>query len=587
MPRKQNGFGSFKAFDLNGVNSRIDKGKKRGAAGSYPSDRRYGSSITRSAIEQFDMDSTWARWRRGMEYYYQGAYLEFEPSNAVLYQGTKEEIPVSFSGYRFATKNADSRAHYAVQRQVTKSVKLGIVEAIDNDEAIHTEQKQYREIHLHIKHGDLETDIVLLRSIGERITSGKIDANIINVLNRDGIPAVYFGKTEAAGARMEFKLSLPDVLKAEKIKENGLDYLIGKTVYLPDFYQFEQINNKTTDFIDSELTFSVRMASVITNTAVEILDNSDGLPPTLDELKSLPSIFETTNKAEAVMTAEFVFQKSDYQRFFGRQYMTADLVNTEVSRAAFAIQPVTILGYRRADEENALYIESMPFQTSLTLYSAPRARRTIVLSDNSFTKREPDDALNRKYGLDLSTAPVTLWQKMKIDIDPWYDETFVKDDVVEFATIYTCSCPAYLHAQIRSPEAYDSEGRTVNRQKKAPLPTAKGASTAEANGLLRVAGIIDSWATDRYKKGFKVCKHTIATMFADRIRVMEPNTFPSQETRNKFEEKLQADIAEVGAEFSALLERSDITTVEIIYALAEALNLDDTEIGYVIATAKS
>ena len=68
---------------------------------------------------------------------------------------------------------------------------------------------------------------------------------------------------------------------------------------------------------------------------------------------------------------------------------------------------------------------------------------------------------------------------------------------------------------------------------------------------------------------------------------MEPNTFQSQETRDKFEEKLKADISEVGEEFSALLERSDITTVEIIYALAEALNLDDTEIGYVIATAKS
>ena len=55
MPRKQNGFGKAKSFTVPGVNKinhRIDKGKGSGAAGSYPSNRGYGSTITRSAIEQ-------------------------------------------------------------------------------------------------------------------------------------------------------------------------------------------------------------------------------------------------------------------------------------------------------------------------------------------------------------------------------------------------------------------------------------------------------------------------------------------------------------------------------------------------------
>ena len=74
-------------------------------------------------------------------------------------------------------------------------------------------------------------------------------------------------------------------------------------------------------------------------------------------------------------------------------------------------------------------------------------------------------------------------------------------------------------------------------------------------------------------------------MFVNKIRVQEPNTLPSYETRLKFEEKLAADIQEVADEFRSQLERSEITTVEIVYALAEALNLDDIELGFVLATS--
>ena len=74
-------------------------------------------------------------------------------------------------------------------------------------------------------------------------------------------------------------------------------------------------------------------------------------------------------------------------------------------------------------------------------------------------------------------------------------------------------------------------------------------------------------------------------MFINKIRVQEPNTFPSVDTREKFEAKLAADIREVADEFNAQLKRSEMTTVEIIYALAEALNLDAIELGYVLLTS--
>ena len=89
-----------------------------------------------------------------------------------------------------------------------------------------------------------------------------------------------------------------------------------------------------------------------------------------------------------------------------------------------------------------------------------------------------------------------------------------------------------------------------------------------------------------YRKGFKLCKHSIAAMFINKIRVQEPNTFPTDESRRDFETKLAQDINEVADEFNSQLRRSEITTVEIVYALAEALNLDDIELGFVLLGSK-
>ena len=75
-------------------------------------------------------------------------------------------------------------------------------------------------------------------------------------------------------------------------------------------------------------------------------------------------------------------------------------------------------------------------------------------------------------------------------------------------------------------------------------------------------------------------------MFINKIRVQEPNTFPSIESRLKFEEKLAKEIQEVGDEFLGQMQRSEITTIEVVAALAEALNLDDVELGYVFLTSK-
>ena len=54
MPRKQNGFGSFANSGFKGVNSNVKSGKGSSALGRYPSERKFGSTVQRSVIEQYN-----------------------------------------------------------------------------------------------------------------------------------------------------------------------------------------------------------------------------------------------------------------------------------------------------------------------------------------------------------------------------------------------------------------------------------------------------------------------------------------------------------------------------------------------------
>ena len=583
MPRKQNGFGKVKSF-ANFSSNRIDKGKSPGAFGSYPSNRRYGSTVTRSAVEQYNLDSTWSRWRKGMEYYYQAAYLEFQETDAVLFQGTEVEIPVTFSGYRFATKNADSNTHYAIQRTIDDNIILGYVQEIYNDQLRYPDNYANQEIWVKTIAGrNLMSDITLLRAQGERVGSGTTAANIKYVLKTDGKPTLYTGKSFPDGVTVRSTVPLNEILQSEFVQEEGVQALVGKVVYQPDLYT---LRPKTLfdQFVDDTNSFSVRTNEINGGVRISILDSNTNLPPTLGDIESLTAIYKTENGTSR-LTGDFFFRKSDYQRFFGKQYLTADVVRNEVAELAYAIMPYTILGVKEDPSTGLLELTSVPFQATLSMFVPPAQDRIIVFSDNSFTTMEDDYDSDGNYKHAALAPGEKPWRRLNLDVNPWQDQTFSAGETLLFADLYTCSCPAYLHAKIRSPETKDEEGNLVNRQSRAPAPTAKGASTYDGAGINKVSSIIESWATEQYKRGFKVCKHTIASMFINKIRVMEPNTFPTFEAREAFEEKLTKEIEEVAQEFNDQLKRSEITTVEIVYALAEALNLDDVELGYVMQSA--
>lgn len=585
MPRKKNGYGNFNVNNIKGVSSSFKKGKGSASAGNYPSVRSFGSTLTRSAIEQYDLESTWSRWRRGFEYYSQGAYLDFTQTNAVLYQGTSFEVPVTFIGQRFATKNADSRTHYAIRREVDQNQQLGVIIERYNDEIAYPQYKRDKEIWLKLDTSAGSSDDLLLRSVGERITDGVTAANISWVLTSAKRPAVYLGKSQNKGVVAVTTVSLSAVMATEFITNNNGDIqsLVGEAVNMPDFYKNRSISAQDK-FTDYPHEFRVNLEETITNTSIQILDTSKGLPPTLGEIDPATQIFSTTT-ASGSLEGDFIYEKERYQRFFGQQYLTADLVRSELAQLAYGILPWKIQSVKADSTNNQLTITSEPFQSSLQLYTPSETFRYVILPDKGFTIKTQDVDKDGNYNHPQPKPGEKLWEKIDLAVDPWIDEIFSNNQPLSISEIYTCSCPSYLHAVLRNPQSTDDDGRKINRQQRLPTPTAKGASTYESIGLLRTVGIAESWATDEYKKSFKVCKHTIAAMFIDKVRVMEPNTFPSADTREKFEAKLTKDIEEVAEEFTAQLRRSEVTQIEVIYALAEALNLDDVEIGYVLLTS--
>lgn len=588
MPRKQNGFGNPKSFAFKPVNKRTDVSKVRGAAGSYPSDRRFGTSVQRSVIEKYNLDSDWTKWRKGYEYYNQAAWYRLQDLDefsgeytdsqiqSKLYQGTPYEVDVVFDGYKFATKNADSNNHYVMKRTTVNSPDLGVVTGVYNDPVKYPDFRASREIHVD---GNPGADArLLLQMIGERITDGETEATLNYILNSNEHPALYIGKTYENPT--EVVVSVNTAVLGDSSINNPQD-LVGKIVWIKNFFVEKDIDKfPEFEFIDAPYYFVVNSLDKQSNVEIEVLDPSQEiLPPSLYDISTLPSVF-TSDDATYTISGTHIFQKDLYQRYWGKQYLTAELVEKEVSSASYSVFPFTILGVKEL--EGVLEFTSVPFTSELKMYSPPDGNATLVFTDYSFTKTSIDE-YNGEYYHSLGAPGSQPWLVIDTDVDPWMDEVFTTGNSLRPATVYTCSCPNHSHAILRAPQATQDNGtRKVNRQRRYPLPTVLGRSDFNSIGLNAAAGLVESWESREHRMGVKMCKHSIASMFIDKIKVKEPNSYPTLEAREEFEKKLKKEIEEVAEEFGVSYKRGGITTLEIIFALAQGLNLDEVETAYVM-----
>ena len=590
MPKKQNGFGDSKSLAFNKINSTVTRGKHKKASGYYPSDRSFGSSVHRSVLDQYNLDSDWVKWRKGFEYYNKAAWYELEEYDEIngtysqqkidskLYQGTAYEVDVEFTGYRFATSNADSSNHYVMKRTPKSEPLIGTITAVRNDSFTYKENKALREIWCQINTGN---DYKLLyQMIGERITDTVTTATLKRVLTSSGRPGIYKGKS-TEGTVITSRVPLASVLASTYIQEKNGDVqsLVGKICYIPDFYVEKALSSvNTANFKDQEEFFTTEIEDTNTSVGLQILDVTTDLPPSLYDISTLTPIYQTTT-ADVTLESTYSFKKSDHQRFFGKQYLTAELAESETTDVTYSILPFVINSVRI--DGTHLLIQSVSFKSEFKLF-ANIENGFLIFTDNSFTN-EVDDYYNGQYYHQLGDPNDPIWKRIETDTDPWMDEVFTTSNNLRPAVTYACSCPNFASAQLRMPQSSQTpDERQTNRQERYPLPSALSPSTYDKQGQIGAAGFLQSWEREERKLGFKMCKHTIAAMFIDKLKVVEPNAYPTVDSRLKFEEKLSKEIDEVEARFVDSYKRSGITTLELVFALGQGLNLDDIEIAMVI-----
>ena len=588
MPRKQNGFGNSKSLAFKPRKS-VSQGKAQGAAGFYPSNRRYGTSVHRSVIEKYDLDSDWVKWRKGFEYYNRAAWYKLETYDpytqeyseakiiSKLYQGTDYEVDVEFTGYKFATTASDSNNHYVMKRTTVSDVDLGTITTIKNDARLYPDEKLNREI---LVSGIPGADSrLLLQMIGERITDGTTEASLNYVLNSLDHPALYIGKSP-----QETPVEITAVLDGTKLEGNIQDY-VGKIIYVKDFYKEKDIGDvDSIEFIDDINTFDVKVEDTLNGVEIQILDpGAEDLPPSLYDITSLDVLATTT--ADVTLNGTYRYDKSLYQRFFGQQYLTAEVVEDEIISLSYTVMPFTILGIQQIPGSTDVDVRAVPFKGELRMYTEV-TDATLSFADWSFTQTDVD-AYDGVYYHQLGAPDEEPWMRINTDIDPWMDEIFTSGEPLKPATVYSCSCPNHAQAILRAPqETDDTNTRRVNRQRRYPLPTVLGQNDLTGTGLQQAAGRIESWESREHKMSFKMCKHSIASMFIEHIKTQEPNKYPTVDTRLAFEEKMNKEMDEVGRKFVASYKRGGITALEIVFAMAQGLNLDDVELAYVVLNSK-
>ena len=628
MPKKQNGFGNTKSFAFKG-SGRTDVGLKPKAYGTYPSNRQYGTSVHRTVKEKWNLDSNWTKWRKGYELYNIAGYSllrvinpNYDPGlpidkdtnpeyvvadlSSLLYQGTAYAIETLFTGYEFPTMGSDVNTHYVAKRSVSTDSNLGVISQVLNDDSIYKEQKKYREIWCKGL-PDTERGRLLLQMINDRLTDGETEATLKYVLTSEDKPAIYLGKTPPATApeagqfnfqQTQVTVTIPvdDVeiienrkgryvinqglntfnleTKSVDILKNPQD-LIGKVIYIPNFF----IEKPVTDideitWTDGRDYFGVFVNETEINQEVIGLDPGVSvLPPSMYDISTLPKIFKSKN-ASYQISGTYVFQKSNYQRFYGKQYLTSDVVEDAVTDVSYSVLPFLVLS--ATIENNNLIIQSEPFKSEIKFYPPLTGDGSLVFSDHSFCKYriEVDKQGNKINRFDYA---------VDTNVDPWQDEVFTTGNPLQPADVYTCSCPSYSKSITAIPQQTQNYGeRRVNRQRRYPLPTALSSNRFENLGIDSASGKITSWESEVDRQGFKLCKHTIAARFVDNVKVLEPSQYPTVEARVQFEKKLEKDLEDLDQNFRLSFQRSGISLAEIVFSLAQGLNLDDVETAYVM-----
>ena len=238
MARKQNGFGNSKSFAFKG-GGRVDKGKKVASVGGWPSDRSFGSIVKPTVIQRFNKLSNWVQWRKGLELWNKGLYVDFDFGEifAELFASCAFIQKVTFKSFRFPSSSIDNAAHYVTKRIPESSEPFGsILSPYEGVEDVVVDDTKASSLSNQIANKErwyffepFAAYPVLHRILNERITSiatqyddriatSAVVKNIISAAT--GRPAIYEGHTDGKTAKI--KILVPDRTFKDQSEANSV-----------------------------------------------------------------------------------------------------------------------------------------------------------------------------------------------------------------------------------------------------------------------------------------------------------------------------------------------------------------------------
>ena len=582
MPRKQNGFGNFKSSGVRKADSSFKAPGVIKSPGTYPGVRTYGTRVTRTAVEKFNVDALYARWRRGYEYYSTNSFNDYDfPALATFFTGQAAQVSFALEVKRFSstTGKEDSAVHYAVKRlqREGEDYTVATIDQVFDDQLLNLKAKERGELWC-----SLDGYAGLLHKLGgEEVQSNvgstrSVGATVRMLFDDQRRPNVFIGTTGGNTSSIVYRVPLADLTIPVQAYAG--------TVAIPrDAADFMPIGNST--FRDDAFTFEFEcnMENMLMGRLIFIRPL-----PQNEQRNSLDVrgtfIGQTTN-ATASMNDTFTVQKEPYQQWFGNRYISAQEIESYIQWMSIQTPPLFIM--EASQDATHAYFRTVPIEMTLKLHGELNGG-FVAFSTNSFTKttfKETQQRLNN----DTLAVEETDIHTMIPDLDPYFlpGTSFRAGDVLSLGPQYTCSCPAYSHAVVRSPEQTYKDMYNPDKQKKKNRQTAYPMPSAGANknpeGLSEQAsGIINTWATMSDKMRFSACKHTFASMFDDNIQVQEPNSYPAMRDRLLFEEKVALEFANVAVPPQAVARAEVDQSVDLAWAISQQIQLSDTELGSIL-----
>ena len=365
MPRKQNGFGNFKSFSVKSFDAKLDKGKKIQGTGQYPSNREFGTTVTRSVVQQWNLESTWAMWRKGYEYARLNNWVDLNVKFfAYLFSGTTSRLRADFICKRFPSLTNDTATRYVVKREIAPSLvdpRFATITNIINDPTESEQSRknfQNKEIWLQVDNsgvtdGPNETRFdVIKRLTNERISNLRhgteyteekhFDATVKTLLKSTGKPLVYTATAHNHNTTLKVRIPRDDVLGTDYVQnaKEGIYGLIGQVIRMTNMPVCMPKSGLT--LIDHPRTVEVKMDMTRTDQEFWIA-NVQGQDPfeIFVETSDPEIIILAGNNATFKMKETFSIDKDKYQQYFDGE-LIASTIDSETTDMANHYPPLYI-----------------------------------------------------------------------------------------------------------------------------------------------------------------------------------------------------------------------------------------------------